>query len=163
VALLHARTKFDFSGYKTGTLRRRIQRRMSLKHLGQMPKYVELLRSDPAEVTALFKDLLINVTSFFREPAAWQMLRERVIRRLVAEKAADTPLRVWIPACATGEEAYSLAMVLTGDALCRCSPRTSLPTHWRRRGPVSTRRALPPTCNPSGWPDSSSPASTAIG
>jgi len=112
VALLHARTKFDFSGYKTGTLRRRIQRRMSLKHLGQMPKYVELLRSDPAEVTALFKDLLINVTSFFREPAAWQMLRERVIRRLVAEKAADTPLRVWIPACATGEEAYSLAMVL---------------------------------------------------
>jgi two-component system CheB/CheR fusion protein len=112
VALLHAQTKFDFSGYKTGTLRRRIQRRMSLKHIDRMSKYVEVLRSDPTEVTALLKDLLINVTSFFREPAAWQTLQERVIRRLVAEKAADAPLRVWIPACATGEEAYSLAMVL---------------------------------------------------
>ncbi len=112
VALLRTQTKFDFSGYKTGTLRRRIQRRMGLKHLDRMSKYVELLRSDPAEVAALVKDLLINVTSFFREPAAWQTLQERVIRRLVAEKAADAPLRVWVPACATGEEAYSLAMVL---------------------------------------------------
>ena len=73
---------------------------------------MEVLRNDPAEVTALFKDLLINVTSFFREPAAWQILQEQVIRRLVAEKDADAPLRVWIPACATGEEAYSIAMVL---------------------------------------------------
>ena len=63
-------------------------------------------------MTALFKDLLINVTSFFREPAAWQVLQEQVIRRLVAEKDADAPLRVWVPACATGEEAYSIAMVL---------------------------------------------------
>jgi len=112
VALLRARTKCDFSGYKTGTLRRRIQRRMSLKHLDRMPAYVELLRNNPAEVSALFKDLLIKVTSFFREPAAWQMLQEQVIRRLVAEKAAGAPLRVWIPACASGEEAYSIAMVL---------------------------------------------------
>jgi two-component system CheB/CheR fusion protein len=112
LALLRAQTKLDFSGYKKGTLQRRIRRRMSLKHLVQMPKYVELLRRDPAEVAALFKDLLINVTSFFREPEAWKILQEQVIRRLVAEKAADAPLRVWVPACATGEEAYSIAMVL---------------------------------------------------
>jgi len=113
VEVMRERTKFDFSGYKKGTLRRRIQRRMSLRHLDQLPDYVEVLRNDPAEATALFKDLLINVTSFFREPAAWQILQEQVIRRLVAEKITDdAPLRVWIPACATGEEAYSIAMVL---------------------------------------------------
>ncbi|HXQ20589.1 MAG TPA: chemotaxis protein CheB [Candidatus Acidoferrales bacterium] len=110
--VLHACTKFDFSGYKKGTLRRRMQRRMSLRHLTDLPKYVEVLRNDPAEVTALFKDLLINVTSFFREPAAWQVLQEHVIRPVVAAKHTDVPLRVWIPACATGEEAYSIAMVL---------------------------------------------------
>jgi two-component system CheB/CheR fusion protein len=110
--LLRAHTKFDFSGYKKGTLRRRIQRRMSLRHLSELPKYVEVLRNDPAEVSALFKDLLINVTSFFREPAAWQVLQEHVIRRVVAAKEADVPVRVWVPACATGEEAYSIAMVL---------------------------------------------------
>jgi chemotaxis methyl-accepting protein methylase/signal transduction histidine kinase len=112
VAVLHASTKFDFRVYKKGTLRRRIQRRMSLRHLRELPVYVEILRNDPTEVTALFKDLLINVTSFFREPAAWQVLQEQVIRRLVATKEANVPLRVWIPACATGEEAYSIAMVL---------------------------------------------------
>jgi two-component system CheB/CheR fusion protein len=73
---------------------------------------VEVLRSDPAEVGALFKDLLINVTGFFREPAAWQVLHEQVIRPLVAAKAPGSSLRAWIPACASGEEAYSLAMVL---------------------------------------------------
>ena len=112
VEVLGARTKFDFSGYKKGTLRRRIQHRMILRHFNDLLKYVEVLRDDPAEVTALFKDLLINVTSFFREPAAWQILQEQVIRRLVAEKETDATLRVWIPACSTGEEAYSIAMVL---------------------------------------------------
>jgi two-component system CheB/CheR fusion protein len=110
--VLRARTKFDFSGYKKGTLRRRLQRRMNLRHISKLPQYLEVLRNDPAEVTALFKDLFINVTSFFREPAAWQVLQEQVIRRVVATKEADIPLRVWIPACATGEEAYSIAMVL---------------------------------------------------
>ncbi|MEO8604741.1 MAG: chemotaxis protein CheB [bacterium] len=126
LALLHTRTKFDFTGYKTGTLTRRIQRRMSLKHLTQMPKYLELLRYDAAEVSALFKDLLINVTSFFREPAAWELLQEQAIRRLVADKDADAPLRVWVPACATGEEAYSLAMVLVEEiqaAEKNCQPQ----------------------------------------
>jgi PAS domain S-box-containing protein len=110
VALLQSSTKLDFSGYKIGTLRRRVERRMSLKQLDRMPAYVELVRNDPAELAALQKDLLIKVTSFFRDPA--EILQERVIRRLVAEKDTDTPLRVWVPACATGEEAYSIAMVL---------------------------------------------------
>jgi two-component system, chemotaxis family, CheB/CheR fusion protein len=112
VALLQASTKFDFSGYKTGTLVRRIERRMSLKQIDRIPAYVELLRDDPSELAALRKDLLITVTSFFRDPGAWQILQERVIRPLVAEKGVDAPLRVWVPACATGEEAYSIAMAL---------------------------------------------------
>ncbi len=109
--MLRARARFDFTGYKKGTLRRRIQRRMSLRHINELPKYVELLRNDPAEVTALFKDLLINVTSFFREPAAWTVLQDKVMRPLVAARDTDLPLRLWVPACATGEEAYSMAMV----------------------------------------------------
>jgi two-component system CheB/CheR fusion protein len=112
VALLYASTKFDFTGYKKGTLRRRIQRRMSLRHITERSEYLELLRNDPAEAAALFKDLLLKVTSFFRDPAAWQALRERVVRPLVAAKGPDSTVRAWVPACATGEEAYSLAMEL---------------------------------------------------
>jgi two-component system, chemotaxis family, CheB/CheR fusion protein len=112
IALLQARTGFDFSGYKPATLRRRIQRRMGLAHLDQMAQYVELLGSDPGEeVSALFRDLLINVTSFFREPQAWEFLQEHAIRRLVAEKDPQATLRIWVPACASGEEAYSVAMI----------------------------------------------------
>jgi chemotaxis methyl-accepting protein methylase/signal transduction histidine kinase len=112
VALLHASTKCDFGGYRKGTLRRRIQRRMGLRHITEMSAYLELLRRDPAEVAALFKDLLLKVTSFFREPAAWQFLQQRVIRGLIQAKDNDGMLRVWVPACATGEEAYSVAMVV---------------------------------------------------
>ncbi len=115
IGLLQVHTKFDFSGYKKGTLRRRLQHRMSLQHIEQMSVYLDLLRADPAEATALFKELLINVTSFFRDPAAWQLLQEQVIRRLVAAKDDGGVLRVWVPACATGEEAYSLAIVLTDE------------------------------------------------
>ncbi len=112
LALLRERTKFDFRAYKKGTLQRRIHRRMSLKQVDDIETYLKLLRGDSAEVAALFKDLLIHVTSFFRDPAAWVMLQERVIRRLIANKPTDAPFRVWVPACATGEEAYSIAMVL---------------------------------------------------
>ncbi len=110
--VMRERAKFDFSDYKKGTLLRRIHRRMSLRHLSDLPAYVDVLRSDPAEVGALFRDLLINVTGFFREPAAWQVLHEQVVRPLVAAKALGASVRAWIPACASGEEAYSLAMVL---------------------------------------------------
>ena len=112
VQLIHNQTALDFSGYKTATLRRRIHRRMSLRHVQRMAAYLDVLRTDPAEVVALSKDLMIGVTSFFREPAAWQSLQEQAVRTLLATRASHTPLRVWVPACATGEEAYSIAMVL---------------------------------------------------
>ncbi len=112
LALLWTRVKFDFSPYRKGTLVRRIERRMSLAHVERMADYLRQLRSDAAEVTALFKDLLIGVTSFFREPKAWQLLEQQVLPPFVAAKTPGSPLRVWVAACATGEEAYSLAMLL---------------------------------------------------
>jgi chemotaxis methyl-accepting protein methylase/signal transduction histidine kinase len=115
VDMLRTQTRCDFSGYKQGTLQRRIRRRMSLRHVTQFSEYVDVLRADPAEANALRQDLLINVTRFFREPPAWEFLQERVVRPLVAVSADDATLRVWIPACASGEEAYSLAMVLTEE------------------------------------------------
>src|SRR5262249_32212441 len=112
IALLRTRAKFDFSHYKRGTISRRIHRRMSVRHLHQISEYVQVLRRDPAEVPALYKDLLINVSSFFREPASWEVLREHVLAPLVRNKDEDGPIRVWVPGCATGEEAYSIAMML---------------------------------------------------
>jgi len=112
IGVLRDRADFDFSEYKKGTLRRRIQRRMSLRHVHQVAGYAQVLRNDATEVQALFKDLLISVTAFFRDPVAWQVLRERVVRPLIAAKKTTDPLRAWVPACATGEEAYSLAMML---------------------------------------------------
>jgi two-component system CheB/CheR fusion protein len=112
VGLLRTRAKFDFGCYKKGTLTRRIQRRMSLRHVGGLNAYAELLRNDPAELEDLFKDLLINVTRFFREPRVWEFLEHQVVPRLVEECTGGTPLRAWVPGCATGEEAYSLAMLL---------------------------------------------------
>ncbi len=112
LSLLRARVKYDFSGYKKGTLSRRIQRRMGLNHIVDMERYVEKLRDDPNEVTALHKDLLISVTNFFREPEAWQEFANLVIDPLVKSQREDVPIRAWSPGCATGEEAYSLAMLL---------------------------------------------------
>jgi two-component system CheB/CheR fusion protein len=113
LGLLRARVKYDFSCYKKGTLTRRIQRRMGLQHIAEMGEYLARLRQDKEEVTALYKDLLIGVTNFFREGEAWQVLEKQVIDPLVDEHDADAPIRVWVAGCATGEEPYSLAMVLT--------------------------------------------------
>ncbi|HZE75312.1 MAG TPA: chemotaxis protein CheB [Gemmatimonadales bacterium] len=112
LALLRARTKYDFSCYKKGTISRRIERRMSLKHLERIQDYVKYLQDHPPEIDDLFKDLLISVTSFFREPQAWEYLEQHVLPRLIEERAAEGMLRLWVPGCATGEEAYSLAMLL---------------------------------------------------
>ena len=112
VGLLRARIKYDFSCYKKGTLNRRVQRRMGIKHIDKLSDYVEFLRKNKDEVTALYKDLLISVTNFFREPDAWAELEKEVIVPLVHAHDSDMPIRVWIPGCATGEEAYSLAMLL---------------------------------------------------
>jgi two-component system CheB/CheR fusion protein len=112
LALLRERTHFDFRSYKRGTLERRIGRRMGLKHVEDVADYVRLLKAEPGEARLLFEDILISVTSFFRDPEVWRDLQERVIRPLVERKEAQTPLRVWVPGCATGEEVYSIAMLL---------------------------------------------------
>ncbi len=112
IAILRARAKFDFTCYKRGTLVRRIQRRMSVRHVDQIGEYVRFLRREPAEASALFRDLLINVTSFFREPDSWDAFRELAVKRLLTGKEPDSPIRVWVPACASGEEAYSAAILM---------------------------------------------------
>lgn len=106
LAVLRARTKHDFRGYKKGTLHRRIQRRMGLQQIESVTKYADFLRSHPAEADRLFKDLLIGVTSFFRDPPAFDELANKVLRGLVKDRDPDAPIRIWVPGCATGEEAY---------------------------------------------------------
>jgi two-component system CheB/CheR fusion protein len=112
IGLLRAHVKYDFSCYKKGTLIRRIERRMSLNHAETLGRYVETLRTSKDEVDRLYKDLLISVTNFFREPEAWDALGKLVIEPLVAAQPANVPIRVWVPGCATGEEPYSVAMLL---------------------------------------------------
>lgn len=109
--LLRAHAGHDFSYYKPKTIQRRIERRMVVNQIGQLADYVDFLRVQPQEVEMLFRDLMIGVTHFFRDPAAFALLREVVIPKLLANRAADLPLRVWVPGCSTGEEAYSLAIL----------------------------------------------------
>jgi two-component system CheB/CheR fusion protein len=111
-AVLRARTKYDFRGYKKGTLNRRIERRMGLQQIDSVAKYADYLRSHPAETDQLFKDLLIGVTSFFRDREAFDELAGRVVAGLVKGRDPDSPIRVWVPGCSTGEEPYSIAIVL---------------------------------------------------
>ena len=113
LALLRANSSQDFRSYKAATLLRRINRRMSLKGLTDLGSYLEVLRTEAGELQALVRDLLINVTSFFRDAEAWATLDEKVITRLVADREDEASIRVWVPACSTGEEAYSIAMLLT--------------------------------------------------
>ncbi len=110
--LLRAQTDYDFRSYKKGTVERRIQRRMGLGQFKELPDYVRHLRDTPEEVHRLFRDLLIGVTRFFREPEVWQSLGDNVIEPMLDRKKKGTPIRVWVPGCASGEEAYTLAMTL---------------------------------------------------
>lgn len=109
--LLRAKTGHDFSLYKKSTLYRRIERRMGLHQIGKIALYVRYLQENPGELEFLFKELLIGVTSFFRDPRVWETLKAEVISQLQGGRSAG-PLRAWIPACSTGEEAYSLAILL---------------------------------------------------
>jgi len=111
ITLLRTNAHFDFRQYKNGTLERRVHRRMGLHQLVRLSDYVALLRRNPEEVVRLAKDLLISVTSFFREPEAFAVLARHIFAQLRTGDR-DTPVRVWIPACATGEEAYSITMLL---------------------------------------------------
>lgn len=111
--LLRARTGHDFSQYKISTIQRRIERRMAVNQIETMDKYVKFLQQTPVEVDELFRDFLIGVTNFFRDPDAFKELEEQVIPKLFASKATGESIRVWSTGCSTGEEAYSLAILLT--------------------------------------------------
>ena len=111
-AILRNQVGHDFSGYKPKTFLRRVQRRMQVTHLATLPAYVVRLRQDSAEAHALFRDLLINVTNFFRDNDAFETLASQVIPRLFEGRGANDTVRIWIPGCATGEEVYSIAILL---------------------------------------------------
>ncbi len=102
----------DFSGYRDSTIRRRILRRMVLNIKDDLADYGRVLEKDGSEREALYQDILINVTSFFREPETFEMLKQSVFPQILKNKAADAPIRIWVPGCSTGQEAYSLAMAL---------------------------------------------------
>ena len=112
VAVLHGRTGHDFSQYKKNTIRRRVERRMTVQHIDQLAHYCRYLEEAPTEVEELLRDLLIGVTSFFRDPKAFAALETQVIPRLVQNRPSGSTIRAWVPGCSTGEEAYSLAILL---------------------------------------------------
>jgi two-component system CheB/CheR fusion protein len=112
LALLRSRVGVDFSHYKQTTIKRRILRRMALRNLEDTAEYLQVLRDDPAEVQNLYQDFLIRVTQFFRDPEAFEVLKEKVFPSLLKNRLSGQPLRFWVAGCSTGEEAYSLAICL---------------------------------------------------
>ena len=110
--LLRSQTSHDFSNYKPSTIHRRIERRMAVHQIDSIESYVKFMQQTPAEVEALFRDLLIGVTNFFRDTEAFQALEEQAIPKLFVDKPAGSVIRVWCPGCSTGEEAYSIAILL---------------------------------------------------
>jgi two-component system CheB/CheR fusion protein len=111
--LIRTTTGHDFSQYKMNTIRRRIERRMAVHQIGKISEYVTYLQKNPLEIKTLFKDLLITVTNFFRDTRAFKSLNERVILPMVKTRPNESNIRVWVPGCATGEEAYSIAILFS--------------------------------------------------
>lgn len=110
--ILKNHTGHDFSGHRQNSILRRIVRRMQIHKLKNLSEYIEILRSDSAEIQALYQDLLIGVTQFFRDAEHFSRIERDVIPKLFENKQLSTPIRIWIPGCASGEEAYSLAILL---------------------------------------------------
>lgn len=110
--VLRSATGVDFRLYKQATVRRRIARRMALQKIASLGKYAKILRRSPEEARALADDIFIHVTSFFRDPECFQALRKRVLARLGTKRGPGDPIRIWVPGCSTGEEVYSIAMLL---------------------------------------------------
>ena len=111
-ALIRSATGHDFSHYKPSTIARRIERRLAIHQIKTLADYILYLQTNPAEIDVLFKNLVIGVTSFFRDTEAYNVLEQKALPRLLSAKAPDTPIRVWVAGCSTGEEAYSLGMIL---------------------------------------------------
>ncbi len=110
--LLRRHTGHDFSSYKSNTISRRIERRMVVNQINQLPDYIRYLQQSPDEVETLFRELLIGVTNFFRDPEAFEALQQDIIPRLFEDRHPDQLVRVWVCGCSTGEEAYSMAILL---------------------------------------------------
>jgi len=122
LTLLRVRTGHDFANYKEATLQRRIARRMAVRELTTITEYTQLLREHPEEANALMRELLISVTSFFRDPGAFLTLEQRIIPRLFDRKRGVDQVRAWVAGCATGEEAYSIAILLAEGAAAAAEP-----------------------------------------
>ena len=112
LTLLRQRSGVDFSNYKHATMRRRIHRRMALHKLESLKEYAKYLRAHAAEVKQLYDDILIHVTGFFRDAGVYQTLKKRILRRLIKNRAVGEAIRIWVPGCSTGEEAYSIAILM---------------------------------------------------
>jgi len=121
ILLLRTHTGHDFSLYKKNTFFRRIERRMGIHQISKLADYVRYLRENSQELDLLFKELLIGVTRFFRDPAVWEELRKKILPALITSRRAAPVMRAWVPGCSTGEEAYSLAMVFK-EALDKLKP-----------------------------------------
>jgi two-component system CheB/CheR fusion protein len=119
--LLRTYTGNDFSLYKKNTMYRRIERRMNIHKIDKIASYVSFLNENPKEIEILFKELLIGVTSFFRDAAVWEKIKETIIPAIISKLEPGSILRAWVPGCSTGEEAYSLAIVFK-EALEKISP-----------------------------------------
>lgn len=109
---LRAATGVDFGHYRETTLHRRIARRMALHHHDTLAEYIHYLDENPTEIDVLYRDILINVTSFFRDSAVFDVLKAKIFPEIFKNKSPTTPIRVWVPGCSTGQEVYSLAMIL---------------------------------------------------
>ena len=125
IILLRTHTGHDFSLYKKNTFYRRIERRMGIHQIDKIGDYVRYLQENSQELDLLFKELLIGVTSFFRDAACWEELRKKILPALIASRPHGHVLRAWVPGCSTGEEAYSLAMVFK-EAMEKLKPRKKI-------------------------------------
>jgi two-component system, chemotaxis family, CheB/CheR fusion protein len=111
--LLRGKTEVDFSQYRKTTVRRRLQRRMAVHRIESLEAYLTFLKRHPDEADILYNEMLIHVTEFFREPETFEVFQSLVLPRLLEKRAPNDPIRIWLPGCSTGEEAYSLAIIVT--------------------------------------------------
>ena len=125
IILLREQTGHDFSMYKKNTLFRRIERRKGIHQIDKLQSYVRFLQENPVEIEILFKELLIGVTSFFRDPAVWETLRDKVFPLMIRKFPDGYVMRAWVTGCSTGEEAYTLAIIFR-EALDTISPRKNV-------------------------------------
>jgi len=123
--LLRSRTGFDFSLYKKSTVFRRVERRMTLHQRNSLAEYIKLLQERPEELDLLFKELLIGVTSFFRDTEVWEHLRTKALPELLTHRPQNAVLRAWVPGCSTGEEAFSLAICFS-ECAAKLAPERRL-------------------------------------